>query len=47
MKIKQRGHIFETNNPFAIEQLLKYGGEEVKAEPKKVAKKPVKKEQED
>ena len=45
MKIKQNGHVFETDNQFVIEQMLKYGGEEVKEV--KEAKKPVKKAKED
>lgn len=34
MKIKKDGAIYETNNPFVIEQMLKHGGVEVKDKPK-------------
>lgn len=35
MIIKKDGQIYKTNNQFVIEQMLKYGGVEVKSTPKK------------
>lgn len=39
MKIKKDGCIYTTNNQFVIEQMLKYGGVEVKEKPKPTQKK--------
>lgn len=39
MKLRQNGLVLETDNEFVIEQLLKYGAEEVKEQKPKKGKK--------